>query len=475
MSSARHDAFLQDPPVVIDVLEEQVERRQALDETALDRFPLARRDDARQQVVGKDPLCALIVSVDREGHALMEERAVGILLPPPQLGWRELEQALVQRVVGRARHAGSLEHFVITLIEQVVSEEACLNAHGAIRGHDSAILRQREGSRTIAHTNVVAAIVKPTKLSGVSVESGLAFANFRGNSRGSTLCWSTVLASAPRVTPPRDSLLWTLDEISHLVSHSGNPAETLENIVQLIQRTFDTDVCSVYLLEADRSTLVLAATIGLRATSVGRVRMRLTEGLAGLVGEQLRPLVVEDATRHPRFKYFSEAGEDPYHSFLGVPLIDRGLLQGVLVVQTIEPRVFSHDAVRMLSTAGAQLASIVSHARTQGQFVLPGHQRLEALARNLWWSWDHDTTSLFHALDPPLWRETDHNPIALLRQMPAALLEERVIRAVAAQPHQLRLPPDAGAPDVDAYLGCASCGRAVGTSCRVFFCGIRPP
>jgi starch phosphorylase len=227
------------------------------------------------------------------------------------------------------------------------------------------------------------------------------------------------------VTIQRDSLLWTLEEISHLVSISGHPDETLNNIVRLIQRTFDTDVCSVYLLEPDRSTLVLAATVGLRPDSVGRVRMRLSEGLAGLVGERLVPLVVEDATTHPRFKYFSEAGEDPYHSFLGVPLVDKGLLQGVLVVQTIEARAFSADAVRMLTMAGTQLASIVSQARTQGQFVAPAHHRLEALARNMWWSWDHDTASLFRALDPALWRALDHNPIALLQQIPVDLVEER--------------------------------------------------
>ena len=108
-----------------------------------------------------------------------------------------------------------------------------------------------------------------------------------------------------------DSVLWTLEEIGRLVSHSGDPAETLTNIAQLIKQRFGTDVCSVYLLEADRSTLVLAATVGLRQESVGRIRMRLNEGLAGLVGEQLRPQVIEDATKHPRFKYFSEAGEDP--------------------------------------------------------------------------------------------------------------------------------------------------------------------
>ena len=197
----------------------------------------------------------------------------------------------------------------------------------------------------------------------------------------------------------KGSLLWTLGEISHLVSHSGNAAETLTNVVKLIQQRFKTDVCSVYLLQSDRSNLVLAATVGLLPQSVGLVRMRLNEGLVGLVGEQVEPLVLEDATKHPRFKYFPEAGEDPYHSFLGVPLVDRQLLQGVLVVQTIEPRVFSQEDVGMLMTAGRQLAPIVTEARTLGQFVAPAHERLYALAQNLWWSWDDDSTRLFRALE----------------------------------------------------------------------------
>jgi starch phosphorylase len=221
------------------------------------------------------------------------------------------------------------------------------------------------------------------------------------------------------------SLLWTLEEIGRLVSQSGDPSETLTNVVHLIQRRFQTDVCSVYLLERDRASLVLAATIGLRSDSVGRVRMRLTEGLAGLVAERLEPQIFADATTHPRFKYFPEAGEDPYRSFLGVPVIDRGLLQGVLIIQTIEPRSFSADDVRMIITAGAQVAPVVSEARTLGQIVAPTHQRLGALAQNLWWSWDTDTTRLFRDLDPILWRESDNNPIALLRHMPIEKVEER--------------------------------------------------
>ena len=70
-----------------------------------------------------------------------------------------------------------------------------------------------------------------------------------------------------------------------------------------------------------------------------------------------------DAPIHPRFKYFPEAGEDPYHSFLGVPLIESGAVQGVLVVQTVERRAFSPNEIRMLVTVGSQLAPLVSGAR----------------------------------------------------------------------------------------------------------------
>jgi starch phosphorylase len=223
-----------------------------------------------------------------------------------------------------------------------------------------------------------------------------------------------------------DALLWTLDEIGRLVSQSGDPSETLNNVVLLIKERFQTDVCSVYLLEPDRVSLVLAATIGLRPGSVGQVRMRVTEGLVGLVAERLEPQVVADATTHPRFKYFPETGEDPHHSFLGVPVLDHGLLQGILVVQTLEPRNYTAEDVRMLTMAGRQLAPVVSEARTQGQFVAPARQRLITLAQNLWWSWDNEATSVFREIDPALWREVDNNPIALLQRISAERLEERV-------------------------------------------------
>lgn len=215
------------------------------------------------------------------------------------------------------------------------------------------------------------------------------------------------------------------EELAQLRADGVKPAETLMNLVALIARRFRTEVCSAYLLEPDRANLVLAATLGLRPECVGSLRMSVNEGLTGLVAEQLRPIAVTHVSNHPRFKYFSESGEDAFQSFLGVPLIDRGVLQGVLVVQTAEARDFLDEEIQILSQAAAQVAPVVREARTLDRFIAPLQERLWTLARNLWWSWDQESSSLFRDIDPARWRHLNHNPIALLSQIPLAELEQR--------------------------------------------------
>jgi starch phosphorylase len=217
------------------------------------------------------------------------------------------------------------------------------------------------------------------------------------------------------------SLVLTLEEISNLAAEGGKPADTLMNVVALIAKRFRTDVCSAYLLEPDRSNLVLAATLGLHPSCIGTLRMPLNVGLTGLVAELVVPVAVDDVRNHPRFKYFKESGEDVYHSFLGVPLVDRGILQGVLVVQTKATRIYRENEIRMLAEAATQVAPVVSEARTLDRFIAPAQERLWALARNVWWSWDHDCISLFRDLNPTRWRQLNQNPISLLSEMPLVL------------------------------------------------------
>jgi starch phosphorylase len=219
-------------------------------------------------------------------------------------------------------------------------------------------------------------------------------------------------------------------DIAELMSHEGDPAKVLTELVQLIQTRLSVDASSVYLLEPDRATLVLAATVGLSHNGVGKVRMNVREGLVGIAAEELQPFAMHEAASHPRYKYFAELAEEEFHSFLAVPVIDRGLLQGVLTIQTREPRNFSATERQALVTAAEQLAPTISEARDLDQFIAPLQQRLWALARNLWWCWDTDTLSLFRDIDPVRWRELSHNPIALLSELPLERLEERVNQLV---------------------------------------------
>lgn len=54
------------------------------------------------------------------------------------------------------------------------------------------------------------------------------------------------------------------------------------------------------------------------------------------------------------------------------------------------------------------------------------YYRLWALARNLWWTWHPEVSTLFRDLDPIRWRQLGHNPITLLSEFSLERLEQRV-------------------------------------------------
>ena len=273
---------------------------------------------------------------------------------------------------------------------------------------------------------------------------------------------------------PAVNYVLTLDELSTLTREGGKPAETLMNVVALDRQAVSKPTSAPPTCwNRIAPTWCWPPRSGLRRECIGTLRMALHEGLAGMVAEQVRPVAVEEVRKHPRFKFFGEAGEEGYHSFLGVPLIDCGVLQGVLVVQTVESRSFSDEEVRMLCEAAAQVAPVVSEARTLDRFIAPTQERLWALARNLWWCWDADTTSLFRDLDPVRWRELKSNPDLAAQRDPAGSVGAARGRTEPAQPHQLCVPPAAGVPEGRPHLGRDARGRAAAAPGGVLFGRVR--
>lgn len=135
--------------------------------------------------------------------------------------------------------------------------------------------------------------------------------------------------------------------------------ERLDKLTHVIARHVESDVCSIYLrLPSDE--LELYSTEGLNREAVHLTRLRWGEGLVGVVAETKRPLVTSDAPLHPNFAYRPETGEDPLHSFLGVPLIRSGKSLGVLVLQNLVSRRYTDEEVGAAQAVATLLAEIAA-------------------------------------------------------------------------------------------------------------------
>lgn len=134
--------------------------------------------------------------------------------------------------------------------------------------------------------------------------------------------------------------------------------ERLNDFVAAISKAMRVKVASIYLLRQGED-LELSATQGLKKSAVHITRMKPGEGLVGHVALTARPLNLADAPAHPLFSYRPETGEDPYNSFLGVPILRGGRVLGVLVVQSKKARSFNEEEVEDLLTVAMVLAEII--------------------------------------------------------------------------------------------------------------------
>ena len=168
-------------------------------------------------------------------------------------------------------------------------------------------------------------------------------------------------------------MLSQLRDIVEQVSKLDDVHQALKVLVKQTCSAMNTECCTVYLANEDMQRLELMATQGLKFKGK-KIHINFSEGLVGLVKRSAEPLNLAEASKHPNFKYFSQLGEKVYQSFLGIPIIYRRQVLGVLVVQQKQPRQFNEIEESFLVTLAAQLAVIIAHAQTQGQWRLEKEQ-----------------------------------------------------------------------------------------------------
>ena len=141
--------------------------------------------------------------------------------------------------------------------------------------------------------------------------------------------------------------------------------ELLELIIRETTSAIGTDVCSLYLLTPPGRELLLTATNGLNENMVGKVTMKVGEGITGWVAESRRVAVVPDVSQEPHWKWVPGLDEDRFHSMASVPIESGPRLVGVINVQSTERREFNSGDVDFLRAIAGQVAGILERSELQ--------------------------------------------------------------------------------------------------------------
>ena len=157
-----------------------------------------------------------------------------------------------------------------------------------------------------------------------------------------------------------------LRQIREAMASAAPAQDRLDTVVRIIAQSMVAEVCSIYLRRAS-GELELFATQGLKREAVHTTRLRPGEGLVGEVARTAEPISLSDAPSHPSFAYRPETGEDPYHAFLGAPLLRGGRAIGVLVVQNRSERRYDLEEVEDLQTIAMVLAETVASGELLAQ------------------------------------------------------------------------------------------------------------
>lgn len=176
--------------------------------------------------------------------------------------------------------------------------------------------------------------------------------------------------------------LTALHRINSAANSSLNLGDMLHETVQAVVAVTHADICSIYLYEPEWDQLVLTATTGLSQEAVGRVRLRIGEGIAGWAAMAGKPIAVRNAWDHPRFKYEPTLGEENAVSTLVIPVVlfTKEKLVGVIVVNTYEERSFTDNEIKFLETVAGEIAIAIENARLYEQTDAKLRQKVAELS-----------------------------------------------------------------------------------------------
>jgi len=171
-----------------------------------------------------------------------------------------------------------------------------------------------------------------------------------------------------------------LREVGQAIGSMLNIDEMLKRVADIVTKVTGTDLCLIYLLDDDAKELILRGASGSTKDVVGKIRLKVGEGITGWVAQQGTHVVLNrEAWRDSRFKPVPFFSQDSYQSMLSVPLRGSKDLVGVINVRTNPPHEYTKVQISLLDSIARQVGGAVENYN-QYRRVEQKASRLSALS-----------------------------------------------------------------------------------------------
>jgi len=154
-----------------------------------------------------------------------------------------------------------------------------------------------------------------------------------------------------------------LVEVSRTIVSPLYLDDMLGVVAQMAARVMAVRSVVLHLLDEATGCLTLRAGHNTAAAARERQSFDIGEGLVGEVAREARPVAVADVRQDPRYVNRRLAEAEGLVSFLGVPLVVRQRIVGVLSCYTESPHDFAPTEIDLFSTLANQTALAIENAR----------------------------------------------------------------------------------------------------------------
>lgn len=156
--------------------------------------------------------------------------------------------------------------------------------------------------------------------------------------------------------------LSALNKISSAITSDIYQGDVLKLIVTMTAKVMKANICALWLLDKNTGELKIRATQAISQEYLKERRLKLGEGIVGLVARDKKPIAILNVQKDERYKEKELAKKENLVSMLNVPMLIKTKVSGVFTCYTNIEYEFTTSDIDLLSTVANQAAVAIENA-----------------------------------------------------------------------------------------------------------------